>query len=125
MYPKIKISLNGILENFKKINNICLAHNINLSVVTKVLSGCSEITEALVKNGAKCICESRIINLIKYKHINVEKWLIRLPMLCEISDVIKYCDVSLNSEFETILALNNEASRQNKIHKVILMYELR
>ena len=125
MYPKVKINLNGILDNFKKINSVCAQHGVYLIVVTKVLSGCIVITEALVNNGANCICESRIQNLIKYEYINAEKWLIRIPMLCEISDVVKYCDVSLNSEFDTILALNDEAARQNKIHKIILLYELR
>jgi len=125
MFPKVKINLNGIIENASKVNLLCKNRGIKLSVVTKVLCGNLDIVEALVQSGIDCICESRIQNLIKFENVNAEKWLIRIPMFCEVPDVIKYSDVSLNSELDTILALNNEAIRQNKVHKVILMYELR
>ena len=50
--------------------------------------------------------------------------LIRIPMLSEIEEVIKITDISLNSEIEVLKALNTEAKKQNKIHKVILMKDL-
>lgn len=124
MYPKLEINLNGIVNNAKLMKNICDEHNIKLSLVTKVLVSDTKIVQALVDNGITTICESRIQNFIDYKDINVEKWLIREPMLSEVSDVVKYSDISLNSELKTILALNEEAKKQNKIHKIILMYEL-
>jgi len=124
MYPKIEINLNGIIKNAKLMQDICSKNNIKLSLVTKVLVSDKKIVQALVDNGITCICESRIQNLADYKDIHVEKWLIREPMLSEISDVIKYSDASLNSELTTIKALNKEAILQNKIHNVILMYEL-
>ena len=37
-------------------------------------------------------------------------------MVSEVSDVIKYCDASLNTEIITVRALNEEAIKQNKIH---------
>lgn len=124
MYPKLEINLNGIVQNAKLMKRMCKDNGIKLSLVTKVLVSDKKIVQTLVDNGITSICESRIQNFIDYKDINVEKWLIREPMLSEISDVIKYSDVSLNSEIKTIKALNDEASKQNKIHKVILMYEL-
>lgn len=124
MYPKLEINLNGIVNNAKLMKNICDKHNIKLSLVTKVLVSDKKIVQTLADNGIAAICESRIQNFIDYKDISVEKWLIREPMLSEISDVVKYSDVSLNSEITTILALNEEAQKQNKIHKIILMYEL-
>jgi len=39
-------------------------------------------------------------------------------------DIIKYADVSLNSSFTTIIALNNSAKKANKIHQIIIMVEL-
>ena len=124
MYPKIKIDLNGIIYNFKRIKEIGDNNNVEIAVVTKLMSDNREIVSALINNGARCICDSKIENLIDYSDFNVEKWIIRLPSLSEVPEVVKYCDVSLNSELTTIKALNEEASRQNKIHKVILMYEL-
>lgn len=124
MYPKLEINLDGIVNNAKLLENICKKHNVKLSLVTKVLVSDKKIVQTLVDNGITTICESRIQNFIDYKDIPVEKWLIREPMLSEISDVVKYSDVSLNSEIKTILALNEEGKKQNKIHKIILMYEL-
>ena len=124
MYPKLEIKVHGIVNNAVLMDKICAEYGVKLSVVTKVLVSDKKIVQALVESGIKTICESRIQNFIDYKDINVEKWLIREPMLSEIYDVVKYSDVSLNSELKTILALNKEAKKQDKIHKIILMYEL-
>ena len=123
MYPKIEVNIKGIRENIDKINKECDKYNIFISVVTKVLANNKEIVTKICKN-VKAIADSRVDNIKNFQDINAEKWLIRLPMKCEIEDVIKYCDVSLNSEIYTIKLLNEEAKKQNKKHKIILMYEI-
>jgi predicted amino acid racemase len=50
--------------------------------------------------------------------------LIRVPMLSEVTDVIKLTDISLNSEEAVLKALNDEAIIQGKTHQVILMADL-
>ena len=124
MYPRIEIKLDNIIENVKSIKALCAERGVKLSVVTKLLSGDVELVEKLVENGADCICESRIKNFKKYKNIKAEKWLIRIPMISEAEDVVRYADASLNSEIKVIKALDKEAEKQGKVHKVILMYEL-
>lgn len=124
MYPKIEINSNNIVENVKRVKALCEKNGVDLCVVTKVLSDNKELVKKMVENGVTAICESRIENFISYKDLDVEKWLIRIPMECEIPDVVKYSDVSLNSELYTIIKLNDEAKKQNKVHKVVLMYEL-
>lgn len=124
MYPAVEINLNQIIKNAKSMQKICESQNKTYCLVTKVVSDNKEIVKALVDNGVNCIGESRIENLISYEDIKAEKWLIRIPMLCEAENVVKYSDVSLNSELDTIKVLNESAIKQNKIHKIILMYEL-
>ncbi len=124
MYPKLEINLKGIIKNASMMKEICNQHNVKLSLVTKCLVSDKKIVQALCDSGIEAICESRIENFIDYQDIDVEKWLIREPMLSEIEAVVKYSDVSLNSEALTLKALNEEAGKQNKTHKVILMYEL-
>ncbi|MBE6149620.1 MAG: alanine/ornithine racemase family PLP-dependent enzyme [Firmicutes bacterium] len=124
MFPTIEINEKKLLENVVKVNELAKSKNIKLSVVTKLLAGNYELVDKIVKSGVKCICDSRIDNLKLYENIDVEKWLIRLPMVSEVSDVIKYSDASLNTELITIKALNEEAIKQKKIHNVIFMYEL-
>lgn len=124
MYPCIEIHLEGILRNLNILKNACEARGISLSLVTKVLGGHHQLVGDLVQKGKLAtICDSRIQNLKTFQDILVEKWLIRSPMLSEVQDVIRYADVSLNSELSVLQALSKEAIQQNKIHKVILMYE--
>lgn len=123
MYPVVEIKLNQIIDNVLKVKKNCEESGVKLTLVTKVLVDHEEIVKPLVENGIDCICESRIRNLKSYKDIPAEKWVIREPALCEIEDVIRYSDLSLNSERVTIQALNDEAARQGKVHQILLMYE--
>ncbi len=124
MYPVVEININNILDNISKVNLLCKNNNIKLSLVTKLLSDNVSLVEKIVSTGISCICDSRMENLKSYKDIDIEKWLIRLPMISEIEDVVKYTNASLNTEISTIIALNEESKKQNKIHNIILMYEL-
>ncbi len=58
------------------------------------------------------------------KDLAVPKVLLRLPMLSEASEVVKYADISMNSELETIKALNNAAKEAGTQHKIIVMTDL-
>lgn len=124
MYPKVSININGINDNISIIKELCDKNNINLSVVVKVLAGNVDVVNLINLDNVNSISDSRIENLKLYKDLDIEKWLIRIPSFSEIESVIKYSDVSLNSSLDTIKLLNDEAIKQNKTHKVILMYEL-
>ncbi len=50
--------------------------------------------------------------------------LLRLPMISQVKEVIKYADISLVSDIITIRELSKEATEQNKIHNIILMIDL-
>lgn len=124
MYPKIEINLNGMINNVKKMKILFDKQELKLSLVVKVLGGNRAIVERLIKEGITSICDTHVQNLKKFEDLEVEKIYIREPGLSEIHDVVKYSDVSLNSEITSLRALNEEAKKQDKRHKVILMYEL-
>jgi len=124
MYPCIEIKVDGIVHNINILKKACDERGIFISLVTKVLAGDSSlVNEIISKSDIKNICDSRLQNLIKFKDIDVEKWLIRSPMLSEVDDVVEYVDVSLNTEKEVLLALNEAALNKCTVHKVILMAE--
>lgn len=124
MYPCIKIKFDGIIHNLRILKDMCTEHGISLSVVTKLLAGNEHLVRSVVEKGKiATICDSRIENFKRFADINVEKWLIRSPMLAEVKDTVEFCDVSFNTEMETIKALNAEAKRRGKRHKIILMCE--
>jgi len=58
------------------------------------------------------------------KDINIPKILLRIPMKSEVEEVVKYADISFNSEYETLEKLNEIAKKNNKVHKVVIMVDL-
>jgi len=83
-----------------------------------------EIFKILDGSDIDYLADSRIQNLKKYEGAKKERVLLRLPMNSETDEVVKYADISLNSELKTIKNLNESAKRQNKIHKILLMIDL-
>lgn len=123
-YPAIKVNLCKLMHNTKVLIDKCSKYGIEAVPVTKVYSGMPEIAEASLKAGAKMLADSRIENLKKLENINIPKLLLRIPMLSQVEEVIKYADISLNSEYETIKALSEKALDMGKTHKIILMVDL-
>ena len=124
MYPKLIIDLKKVQNNLDKITEIVKGSGCSLMIVTKGYSGDMEIYKLLEKSQIDYLADSRIQNLKKYETTTKEKVLLRLPMNSEASEVVKYSDISLNSELKTIRNLNEAAKEQNKIHKILLMIDL-
>lgn len=112
--------------NFDYLNNLFAQHDIKWSVVTKVLSGNKMLLTELLKLDINQVCDSRVTNLRIIKGIKpeVETIYIKPPAKRAIPGVIKYADISLNTELATIKMLSAEAQKQNKKHKIIIMLEL-
>ncbi|HSL87185.1 MAG TPA: alanine/ornithine racemase family PLP-dependent enzyme, partial [Bacteroidales bacterium] len=124
MYPCIEINLNKIETNARRLNCLFKPKGISIMAVTKGFSGEPKIARAILKGGAEYIADARIQNLIKLKDLPKEKVLLRLPMISEIHDVVKYCDYSLNSELETLREIGKVAKSMDTVHKVIIMVDL-
>lgn len=123
-YPRIEINLDKLSHNTKMALNICRRNKLDLAVVTKVFCSMPDMVKVILEAGIKVIGDSRITNLKKIKHLNCEKLLLRLPSISQVDEVVRFADISLNSELETIKALSKAAVKASKIHKVILMIDL-
>lgn len=124
MYPRIEIDIKKIKHNTETLVNKCSNLNIKIAGVTKVFCADPIIVKAYVDGGVSAIADSRIQNLKNLKDIDIEKWLLRLPAISEINEVIEYSDVSLNSEIDIIELLSSKALEKNKSHEIILMVDL-
>lgn len=124
MYPRLIIDLNKIENNLNKTIEMVSSAGCSLMIVTKGYCADMEIYKVLNESNIDYIADSRIQNLKKYIDSKKEKVLLRLPMISEADEVVRYADVSLNSELKTIKILNDEAEKQNKTHKIILMIDL-
>ena len=125
-YPRLEINLAHLQHNVSKIVEKCGGRGIQVAGVIKGATGLPEVAKAFDKGGAAMIASSRLEQIEDAIDAGIEKpmMLIRVPMLSEVKDVIRLTDISLNSEFEVIKALNEEARRQGKLHKVILMADM-
>lgn len=125
MYPKVLVNITKLKANLTYLNSLCDQFGITSRfLVTKVLAGNVEIIEALMPCGFTHLADSRIANLKLMQSLPYPKVLLRLPSPSEIDDVVKYADLSLNSELSTIISLNEAAKKQKKKHQIILMFDL-
>jgi len=122
----ITLNIEKLKSNFEYLNKLFKEKNIQWSVVSKLLCGNKEYLQELLKFDITQICDSRVTNLKMVKQINpnVETIYIKPPAKRAIKSVVQYADISMNTEFETIKLLSEEAQKQNKIHKIIIMIEL-
>lgn len=116
---KLKTNYNYLSKLFKK-------QKIEWAIVTKLLCGQREYLQEVINLGIQEICDARISNLKTVKELSpdVQTVYIKPPAKGAIQDIVKYADASFNTEFETIKLLSEEAGKQGKLHKIIIMIEL-
>lgn len=123
-YPKLIAHKENIKFNAQALIKSCQKYGVEPVAVTKLVCSAPSIIQEIIQSGIDTIADSRIKNLKKAQHIAVKKMLLRLPALSEVDEVIKYSDISLNSELDILQALSRSAVEQNKIHQVIIMHDL-
>jgi predicted amino acid racemase len=123
---RVVINLEPLRHNLSVIDGWMRNHGARWTLVTKVLCGHRETLQALRSFGVRSMGESRLTNLREIRGVapDQEIWFLRIPTLSSVRDVVSLTDVSLNSESKIIEELNEEAGKQGKIHRVIIMIEL-
>lgn len=123
---RLTINLEALLHNYLAIEELMRKHNSRWTMVTKVLCGNRKVLRALGVMGMRAAGDSRLTNLriIKKVVAGTECWYLRVPGPSVIHQVAELSDVSLNSEIETISALNESAGLANRKHHVVIMIEL-
>lgn len=122
----ITLDVKKLKSNFKYLDDLFKKHGIEWSVVSKLLCGNKDYLTELLSLGIGKICDSRVSNLRMIKSINpeIETMYIKPPAHRAISSIVKYADISLNTEIKTIQLLSEEAQKQGRTHKIIIMIEL-
>lgn len=130
MYPRLVVDLNKLKSNLDAVAKITKDDaQASMMIVTKAVCAAEEIVEMIAKHPkVDYIADARIKNIKTFSKLakdhGKETVLLRLPMKSEVSEVVKYADISFNSELEVVRLLNDEAKKLNKIHKVVLMIDL-
>jgi len=122
----VTLDVKKLKANFDYLDTLFNKNGIQWSVVSKVLCGNKLYLKELLKFNVHQVCDSRVSNLKEIKTLNpdIETIYIKPPAKRSVSGVVKYADISMNTEIETIKLLSKEAKKQNKTHKIIIMIEL-
>ncbi|NSL52846.1 alanine/ornithine racemase family PLP-dependent enzyme [Calidifontibacillus erzurumensis] len=124
--PRVEIDLAKIKQNAKILKDLYGKKGIQMTAVVKGVAADIKIAETILESGITSLADSKISNLEKLKKANLKATMIllRTPAPSEIEKVVQYADISMNTEIGVIRALSNEAIRQNKKHKIIIMVEM-
>jgi len=124
--PRIEINLEKIAHNAKALKDLYGSKGIDVIGVTKVVCGNPYIAKALVKSGIRILADSRIENIRRMLNAGVQAQFLlsRTPGLSQAEAVVKYTDISLNTELSVIERLSTYAIDYDRLHKIILMVEL-
>ncbi len=125
-YPCLKINLSGISRNCKIINDRCTSSGIAVVGVLKCVLGDIGIAKALKAQGIQVFGDSRLQNLKKLRAFfgpEQKLVLLRTPMISEVEEMLDTCDMSMNTQLETVTAISRACSRRDIKHKIIIMVE--
>ena len=124
--PRIEINLEKIAHNAKALKDLYGSKGIDVIGVTKVVCGNPSIAKALVNSGISILADSRIENIRRMLNAGVQAQFLlsRTPGLSQAEAVVKYTDISLNTELSVIERLSKYAIDDDRLHKIILMVEL-
>jgi len=122
----ITLHSNKLLHNFNFLDHIFKENKIEWAIVAKLLCGNEKFLKCLLAISDKEICDSRLTNLRHIKKIspNTTTAYIKPPAKRLVESIVKFADVSFNTELDTIKGLSDEAMKQNKIHKIVIMVEM-
>jgi len=122
----ITLNVRKLKKNFDYLDKVFKDRQIKWSVVSKLLCGNREYLQELLQFDISQVCDSRVTNLkiIKQINPNIETIYIKPPAKQAVKSIVKYADISMNTEYETIKLLSDEAQKQNKVHKIIIMIEM-
>ncbi|MBE0701366.1 MAG: alanine/ornithine racemase family PLP-dependent enzyme [Acholeplasmataceae bacterium] len=123
MYPRVNIHLEKYRHNVDHLVNVFHTNLMSIMAVSKVFCADDMLIEVLNESDVDFIADSRIDNLKKMK-TSKPKVLLCLPQMSEAKDVVLHTDISLNSEIEVIRVLNEEARQLERLHSIILMFDV-
>lgn len=123
---RVIANLEALHDNLTVVDRWMQRHDAKWTLVTKALCGHETLISVFAQLGIRSVGDSRIDNLRVIRRLvpSIESWYLRGPSLGSISETVELADISLNSEAETLHAINREAARTGKTHRVIVMIEL-
>ena len=122
----LRLNTAKLKHNYRHLEKLFIKNNIEWGVVTKLLCGNKLYLKELIKLGIRQMNDTRLSNIRTIKSLDptIQTVYIKPPAKRIIPNLVRYADVSFNTDYSTIKMLSEEAFRQNKLHKIIIMVEM-
>ncbi len=124
--PRLEVDLDKIKYNAAKIVELCHGEGISVLGVTKGFTAIPQIVTAILEGGVDGLADARMENIFELRKAGfaVPITLLRIPRLSNVDNVVKYSNVSVNSEITVIQALGQTAVKMGTTHHIILMVDV-
>ena len=121
--PKLIIHKQKLQHNMRTLVDAAHRQGVAIALVSKVVCAHPAVIDCIDRSGCDMLADSRIENLLKAQS-GLPKLMLRIGMPEAAEDIVSASEISLESEIDTILALEKAAARCNRLHRVILMIDL-
>lgn len=123
---RVVLDLDVLRQNLARIDDLMREHGATWTLVTKVICGHEPTLRALAAMGVTSIGDSRRENLLTAEDAcpELERWYLRPPQVSTAELITARAHVSLNTEIESLRALDTAARNQGRIHRVVIMVEI-
>ncbi len=120
----VTVDLAKVIENTRRVVEALGGRGVY--GVTKVTCGAPEVARAMLAGGAAGIADSRLENVARMREAGIaaEFWSLRAPAPALADEAVRLVEVSLESELETVRALDAAARSLGKRHRIIAMVDL-
>jgi predicted amino acid racemase len=127
---RLLIHIDRVVQNIEKIGSFMQEHGKQWSLVVKVLGNHREVLSRVLLHPA--VRDTHSIAVSHWKSLKTVKEIdptlvtmfIKPPSIRNVKQIVRYADISFNTSLRTIRALSEEAVRQGRTHRVIVMIEM-
>ncbi len=122
----LKLYRDKLRHNHTILENWFSEYQVEWGVVSKLFCGHKGYIKELIDLGIRELHDTRVSNLKAIKQIDpsVQTVYIKPPPKGSINQIVRYADISFNTDLSMIRLLSEAAVAQNKTHKIIIMVEL-
>lgn len=122
----LELNTSALKHNFKYLDKTFKADGKEWGVVSKILCGTELFLNEIIKLRPKTMLDSRLSNLETIKKLDptVETVYIKPVPKRSIDQLLKVADISFNTQYPTIKAINDRALKLGIRHKIVIMIEM-
>lgn len=122
----LKTNRDALRHNHAELERRMAGHGVAYGIVTKLLCGNEALLAEVLALNPREVMDARTGNLKAVRSLdpNARTVYIKPPAPGNAAEVVRWADVSFNTELATLEALDREAERQGVVHGVVVMVEM-